>query len=171
MVCSINLLQWNLTIAAAAIVVALGFLGCEKEVYLQSNVVDPAKIINSSIADMKFNVVRFETFGPQQEQIYGYVLHQDDADVRTNSAPLARLGKMSPREVLDDYEKTRRVKGWYRASSPVIREVRRGGSLIALTASDYMLDVHLWEDKAQGEKENKIIIILTYEDRRPTDKM
>jgi len=171
MVCSLNVLQGNLMIAAAAIVVTLGFLGCEKEVYLQSHVVDPAKIINSSIADRKFNVVRFETFGPQQEQIYGYVLYEDDADVRTNSAPLVKLGKMNPREVLDDYEKTRRVKGWYRASSPVIREVLRGGSLVALTASDYMLDVHLWEDKAQGEKENKVIIILTYDDRRPTDKM
>ena len=171
MVCSLNVLQGNLMIAAAAIVVTLGFLGCEKEVYLQSHVVDPAKIINSSIADRKFNVVRFETFGPQQEQIYGYVLYEDDADVRTNSAPLVKLGKMNPREVLDDYEKTRRVKGWYRASSPVIREVLRGGSLVALTASDYMLDVHLWEDKAQGEKENKVIIILTYDDRRPVDKM
>jgi len=171
MVYSLNVLQGNLVVAAAAIVVTLGFLGCEKEVYLQSHVVDPAKIINSSIADRKFNVVRFETFGPQQEQIYGYVLYEDDADVRTNSAPLVKLGKMNPREVLDDYEKTRRVKGWYRASSPVIREVLRGGSLVALTASDYMLDVHLWEDKAQGEKENKVIIILTYDDRRPVDKM
>jgi hypothetical protein len=171
MVYSLNVLQGNLVVAAAAIVVTLGFLGCEKEVYLQSHVVDPAKIINSSIADRKFNVVRFETFGPQQEQIYGYVLYEDDADVRTNSAPLVKHGKMNPREVLDDYEKTRRVKGWYRASSPVIREVLRGGSLVALTASDYMLDVHLWEDKAQGEKENKVIIILTYDDRRPVDKM
>ncbi len=115
--------------------------------------------------------MRFETFGPQQEQIYGYVLHEDDADVRTDSASVVRLGKMSPREVLDDYEKTRLVKGWYRASSPVIREWLRGGSLVALTASDFMLDVHLWEDKAQGEKENKTVIILNYEDRRPTDKM
>jgi len=171
MVCSLNVLQGNLMIAAAAIVVTLGFLGCEKEVYLQSHVVDPAKITNSSIADRKFNVVRFETFGPQQEQIYGYVLYEDDADVRTNSAPLVKLGKMSPKEVLDDYDRTRRVKGWSRASSPVIREVLRGGQLIALTASDIMLDVHLWEDKAQGEKENKVIIILTYDDRRPVDKM
>ncbi len=170
MVYAVNVIQGNMIIAVAAILVILGLLSCENEVYLQSNVVDLTRIVASSIADKKFNVARFETFGPQPEQIYGYVLYEDDADVRTTGAPLAKLGKMNLKEVLDDYDRTRRATGWYRASSPVIREVFRSGSLIALTASDNMLDVHLWEDKALSNRENKVIIILTYDDRRIADR-
>jgi hypothetical protein len=33
-----------------------------------------------------------------------------------------------------------------------------------------MLDVHLWEDKALRGKENKVVIILTYDDRRTADR-
>jgi hypothetical protein len=170
MVYALNVLQGNVIIAAAAMLFILGLLGCENQVYLPSNVVDPARIAASSIADKKFNVVRFVTFGPQPEQIYGYVLYEDDSDVRTTGAPLAKLGKMNLKEVLDDYDRTRRARGWHSASSPVIREVLRGGNLIALTASDDMLDVHLWEDKALSNRENKVIIILTYDDRRTGDR-
>ncbi len=162
--------QGNMLIAVVAIGVILGLLGCENQVYLQSNVVDPTRIVAGSIAEKRLNVARFETFGPQPEQIYGYILYDDDAEVRTTGAPLTKLGKMNLKEVLDDYERTRRAKGWYRASSPVIREVLRSGSLIALTASDDMLDVHLWEDKALRGKENKVVIILTYDDRRTADR-
>jgi hypothetical protein len=133
-------------------------------------VVDPGKIVTSGVADRKFSVVRFESFGPYREQIYGYVLYGDDADVRTTSAQLTRLGKMNLKEVLGDYDKTRLATGWSRASSPVIREVLRDGKVIALTASDDMLEVNLWEDTALSEKEKKIILHLSYNDRRRMER-
>jgi hypothetical protein len=114
-------------VAAAAILACLCTASCEQAVYLKSNVVDPTNIVASSVAERKFNVVRFETFGPYREQIYGYVLYRDDAEVRTTSAPLARLGNMNLKEVLSDYDAYRLKTGWQRASSPVIREVFRGG--------------------------------------------
>ena len=40
--------QGNMLIAVVAIGVILGLLGCENQVYLQSNVVDPTRIVGST---------------------------------------------------------------------------------------------------------------------------
>jgi len=170
MMCSLNMIRGKKIIVAAAILIGLGLVSCSTAVYLQGNVADPTNIVASSIADQKFNVVRFESFGPYSYQIYGYVLYGDDADVRTISAPLAKLGKMNLKEVLGDYETYRLKTGWQAASPPVIREWAQGGKLIALTASDNMLEVNLWEDTAAGEKGKKTVVVLSYRDLRMLDK-
>ena len=148
----------------------LGLSGCASYIHMQSNVTDPAIILSSSIADKKWNVVRFESFGPYMYQVYGYVLYDDDVDVKTQSVPLIKLGKMTLKETLQDYDKTRLANNWYWASSPVIREVPRSGKLAALTASDNMLEVNLWEDAAASEKATKTVLILTYRDLRRLDR-
>jgi hypothetical protein len=157
-------------IVAVLVLGLLGLSGCATYTFLQSKVVDPSNILASSIADKKFNVVRFVSFGPHMDQIYGYVLYDDDVDVRTKSAPLAKLGKMSLKETLQDYDNTRLANNWYRASSPVIREVNRSGKLVALTASDNMLESNLWEDTEASVKANKTVLILSYRDLRRLDR-
>lgn len=148
----------------------LVFSGCASYVFLQSKVVDPNEITASSIADKKWNAVRFETFGPYIDQVYGYVLYDDDVDLRTKSAPLVRLEKMTLKEALQDYDRTRLAKGWHRASSPVIREVLRSGKLVALTASDNMIEVNLWEDTEASQQVKKTVLMLSYRDLRRLDK-
>jgi hypothetical protein len=48
--------------------------------------------------------------------------------------------------------------------------VPRSGKLAALTASDNMLEVNLWEDAAASEKATKTVLILTYRDLRRLDR-
>ncbi len=170
MICLSNVIREKIIVVATAMLVILGLVSCAPAVYLQSNVADPSNIVASSIADQKFNVLRFESFGPYPYQVYGYVLYGDDADVRTISAPLTKLGKMDLKEVLGDYEKYRLKTGWHAASPPVIREWARGGKLTALTASDNMLEVNLWEDTGASEKEKKTVILLFYRDLRRLDR-
>ncbi len=168
--CSLNVIREKVIIIAVAMLVILGLVSCATAVYLQSKVADPSNIVASSMADQKFNVVRFESFGPYSYQIYGYVLYGDDADVRTISVSLAKLGKMNLKEVLGDYDAYRLKSGWQAASPPVIKEWSRGGKLTALTASDNMLEVNLWEDTSASEKEKKNIVILSYRDLRRLDR-
>jgi len=170
MMCSLNVIRGKKFIVAAAILIGLGLVSCATAVYLQGNVADPSNIVASSIADRQFNVVRFESFGPYSYQIYGYVLYGDDTDVRTISVSLAKLGKMNLKEVLGDYDAYRLKSGWQAASPPVIREWSRGGKLMALTASDNMLEVNLWEDTSASEKEKKNIVMLSYRDLRRLDR-
>jgi hypothetical protein len=170
MIYSSNVIREKVIMIALAMLVILGLVSCTTAAHLQGNVADPSNIVASGVADSKFNVARFESFGPYSYQIYGYVLYGDDTDVRTISIPLAKLGKMNLKEVLNDYDGYRLKTGWYPASPPVIREWVRSGKLMALTASDSMLEVNLWEDTTASEKENKTVIKLSYRDLRRLDK-
>jgi len=155
-----------------AVILALGLValsGCAQYQYLKDNPVDPDRIAASDAANTKYNAIRFESFGPYMEQIYGYALY-GDAEILTDGGPVFKLGKMSMNEVLSDYEKTRLSTGWYKASPPIIREVYWNNQVFAYIVSDYMLDVGLWEDLDASKEANKLMLRLYYKDRRVLDR-
>ncbi len=155
-----------------AIMLALGFLaltGCAQYQYLKDNPVDPAGIAASDAANKKYNAIRFESFGPYMEQIYGYALY-GDAEILTDGGPVFKVGMMSLNEVLGAYDKMRLNSGWYKASPPIIREVYRNNQVFGYLISDYMLDVGLWEDLEAGKTANKLMLRLYYKDRRVLDR-
>lgn len=155
-----------------AIILALGLVaitGCAQYQYLKDNPVDPARIAASDAANKKYNAVRFETFGPYMEQIYGYALY-GDAEILTDGGPVFKLGMMSLNEVLNDYNKMRLSSGWYKASPPIIREVYRDNQVFGYLVADFMLDAGLWEDLEASKAANKLMLRLYYKDRRVLDR-
>ena len=156
-----------------AVILALGLValsGCAQYQYLKDNPVDPAGIAASEAANKKYNALRFESFGPYMEQIYGYVLYGDGTEILTDGGPVFKLGTMSLNEVLSAYDKLRLSSGWYKASPPIIREVYRNNQVIGYIASDFYLDVGLWEDLDASKDTNKLMLRLYYKDRRVLDR-
>ena len=152
--------------------ILLGFVmlsGCAQYDLLKSNPVDPARIMKSEGANKTYNALRFESFGPYMEQIYGYFLYSEGMDVVWDGTGYFRLGKMNLKEAIADYEKIRLQKGWYAASPPIIDEVFRDGKLIGYTLRDFMLDASVWEDLEASKEANKVILRIDYKDRRKLD--
>ena len=154
------------------VMLVLGFVmlsGCAQYAVLKSNPVDPARIVESDAANKTYNALRFESFGPYMEQIYGYLLYGEGMDVVWDGTGYFRLGKMNLKEAVADYEKNRLQKGWYAASPPIISEVFRDNKLIGYTLRDFMLDVNVWEDLEASKEANKVILRIYYQDRRKLD--
>ncbi len=155
----------------AAILIGFVMLsGCAQYASLKSNPVDPGRIAGSEAADKTYNALRFESLGPNMEQIYGYILYGEGMDVVWKGTGYYRLGKMNLKEAIADYEKTRLQKGWYSASPPVIDELIRDNKLVGYTLRDIMLDVSVWEDLEASQEANKVILWIDYKDRRKLDK-
>ncbi len=155
-----------------AVILALVFVmlsGCAQYAILKSNPVHPAKIAGSDAANKTYNALRFESFGPYMEQIYGYLLYGEGMDVVWEGTGYFRLEKMNLKEAISDYERTRLQKGWYAASPPIIDELFRDGKLVGYTLRDFMLDVSVWEDLQAGQEANKLILRVYYQDRRKLD--
>ncbi|HOD37069.1 MAG TPA: hypothetical protein PLR20_15025 [Syntrophales bacterium] len=155
-----------------AVILALGFLaltGCAQYQYLKDNPVDPTRVAASDAANKKYNAIRFESFGPYMEQIYGYVLY-GEGEILTDGGPVFKEGMMSLNEVLSAYDKMRLSSGWYKASPPIIREVYRNNQVFGYLVSDYMLDVGLWEDLEASKAASRLMLRLYYKDRRVLDR-
>ena len=156
-----------------SIALVLGFVmlsGCAQNVYLNSNPVNPARVVETDAANVNYNAARFESFGPYPEQVYGYFLYDEGADVTVNGTGLFKLGKMNLKEAVADYDRTRTRTGWTKASPPVIKEVYRDGRLIGYTLSDFMLDVAIWHDLKASQDANQVIYRIFYQDRRRLDQ-
>jgi hypothetical protein len=154
------------------VMLVLGFVmlsGCAQYAVLKSNPVVPARAMESEAANKTYNALRFESFGPYMEQIYGYLLYGEGMDVVWDGTGYFRLGKMNLKEAVADYEKNRLQKGWYAASPPIISEVFRDNKLIGYTLRDFMLDVNVWEDLEASKEANKVILRIYYQDRRKLD--
>lgn len=155
-----------------AVTLVLGFVmlsGCAQYAILKSNPVHPARIAESDAANKTYNALRFESFGPYMEQIYGYFLYGEGMDVVWEGTGYFRLGKMNLKEAIADYEKNRVQKGWYSASPPIINEVFRDNKLVGYTLRDFMLDASVWEDLEASKEANKLILRVGYQDRRKLD--
>jgi len=153
-------------IVVALVLGAMMLSGCAQNVYLKSNPVEPARIVETDAANKIYNAARFESFGPYMQQIYGYFLYDEGADVVVNGTGLVKLGKMNLKEAVADYDRTRTKTGWSKASPPIIKEVFGDGKLIGYTLSDFMLDVNIWEDQKASKEANKVIYRIYYQDRR-----
>jgi len=143
---------------------ALALIGCIATVgnHMNWQQVDAARALAGDAGSQKWNTYRFLTEGPFAEQRIAYVLFSDDVTVNMWQTPFVNLGKMSMREVMDDHDAT--LKGLMWIGTPIILyEYQRGGKAIAYTASEFQMEVELWEMAAAGSKVN---IRMTYTDRR-----
>ena len=151
--------------AAGFLLVALAVFalaGCAAARYMNWQAIDPTRL-SGDASDKKWNVYRFETFGPYPDQRIGYVFFGDDTVVDVWQLPYVDLGKMSLREIDADHDAYLRLRMWP-GTVLTVHEFRRDGGVFAYTASEAKLEVDLWEKAAEG---SKLYLQLITIDRRP----
>ena len=145
---------------------ALTLGACAAGNILKFNEVDIAALMRSDAGKQKFNVIRFQTYGPVAEQIFGYFLYRDGIEVVTGGgAPVVNMGKLTLAEVVDDYNSLRKSMMYSSGSGLIVREILRKDSVAGYTASDIKLDVDIW-DITPGGKEAGAVFQLVYGDAR-----
>lgn len=150
------------------VVLALAVAACASGTILKWNQVDSAALMNSERGGKKMNTIRFETFGPDAEQLFGYFLYKDGVEVITGGGiPQANLGKLTLREVIDDHARAIRAKQYLSGSNLIVREVLRGEYVVGFTASDINMEVNIWD--ITTEKDAKVVLRLVYRDLRKKD--
>ena len=156
--------QWA---AAAIILAAVLTLGaCAAGNILKFNEVDIAALMRGDAGKQKFNVIRFQTYGPVAEQIFGYFLYRDGIEVITGGGtPVVNMGKLTLAEVADDYNSLRKSMMYSSGSGLIVREFLRGDSVAGYTAADRSIDVGIW-DITPGGKESGAVLQLVYGDAR-----
>ena len=150
------------------VVLALAVSACASGTILKWNQVDSAALMNSERGGKKMSTIRFETFGPDAEQLFGYFLYKDGVEVITGGRiPQANLGKLTLREVMDDHARAIRAKQYLSGSNLIVREVLRGDYVVGFTASDINMEVNIWD--ITTEKDAKVVLRLVYRDLRKKD--
>ncbi len=145
-------------------VLALG--ACVAGILLKGNDVDSAALSKIGAAQEKFNVVRFQTSGPEAEQYFGYFLYKDGIEVLTGSSrQVVNMGKMTLGEVMADYDNVRKTMMYSSGSGLIVREISRWGSLAGYVATDRDIDVGIW-DVTPGGKESGAVLQLVFDDTR-----
>jgi hypothetical protein len=113
---------------------------------LRWNQVDAGSLMKSEAGKQAFNTLRFETFGPNAQQLFGYFLYKDGIQVETGGGiPIARLGKKTLSEVMADYVNVRRANMFTAGSNLIVREIIRADAVVGYTASDINMDVRIWD--------------------------
>ena len=156
-------------LAAVTVFAVMLVIGaCASGNILKWNQVDSAAMMKSDAGMQKLNTVRFETFGPDAEQLFGYFLYKDGIEVITGEGiPQRRLGKLTLREVMDDYARVVRERQFTSGSNLIVREVLRGDLVVGYTAHDLNMDVMIWDITA--DKDAKVVLRLVYRDLRKKD--
>jgi len=151
--------------AAVAVIAAMLVVGaCASGAILKWKQVDAGALIGGDAGRQSFNAIRFETFGPRAEQLFGYFLYKDGIEVVAGQGyPVVRMGKKTLQEIMADYDRVRTSRMYTSGSNLVVREVLRGDSVAGYTASDLNMDVQLW-DITQGE--GPPVLRLEYRDLR-----
>ena len=154
--------------AVTVFAVTLMVGACASGNILKWNQVDSAAMMRSDAGKQKLNTVRFETFGPDAEQLIGYFLYKDGIEVITGEGiPQKRLGKLTLREVMDDYARVVRERQFTSGSNLIVREVFREGLVVGYTANDINMDVNIWD--ITTDKDAKVVLRLVYRDLRKKD--
>jgi len=153
-------------VSVMAVMLVIG--ACASGNILKWNQVDTAAMMKSDAGMQKLNTVRFETFGPDAEQLFGYFLYKDGIEVITGGGiPQKRLGKLTMREVMDDHAGVVRERQFTSGSNLIVREVFREGLVVGYTANDINMDVNIWD--ITTDKDAKVVLRLVYRDLRKKD--
>lgn len=153
--------------SAALLVIALAMAvgACAAGNILKWSDVNPAAFMASDPGKQAYETIRFETFGPRAEQIFGYFLYKEGIEVVTGGGvPVTKLGKKTLAEVMADYDSVRKARMYTSGSNLFLREILRGGAVVGYTANDLNMDVQLW-DITEGE--GPVVLRLVYKDLRP----
>jgi hypothetical protein len=147
-----------------ASVLALG--ACAAGNILKWSDVDNAALKKIEAGQQKFNVVRFQTSGPEAEQVFGYFLYRDGIEVVTGGgASVVDMGKLTLAEVMADYNNVRKSRMYSSGSNLIVREIMLRDSLAGYTAADSNMDVGIWDVTPVG-KESGAVLHLVYNDAR-----
>jgi hypothetical protein len=134
---------------------------------LRWNQVDASALMKSEAGKQAFNTLRFQTFGPNAQQLFGYFLYKDGIQVETGGGiPIARLGKKTLSEVMADYVSVQRANMFTVGSNLIVREIIRADAVVGYTASDINMDVRIWDiTKGDGPP----VLRLEFRDLRRDD--
>lgn len=159
--------RWEAGITGAVIGVLCIFFvaGCTSMgTYLKWKQVDAAAMLKSEAGRQAYNTIRFETYGPKPQQLFGYFLYKDGIQVDTGTAgPVARIGKLTLAEVMDDYQNVEKANIYTFGSNLIVREIFRGNAVIGYTATDINIGVDIWDVTKEG---GPTVLRLIYEDLR-----
>ena len=149
---------------AAVVFAVMALAACASGTVLKWNQVDAGALMQTEAGRQAYHAIRFETYGPRAEQIFGYVLYKEGVEVVTgDGVPVLKMGKKTLREVMTDYENVKRSRMYSGGSNLIVREVLRKGSVVGYTATDLNLDVQLW-DISEGD--GPAVLRLVYKDLR-----
>ena len=152
-------------LAAIAVMLVIG--ACASGNVLKWNQIDASALMKSEAGKQVFNTMRFQTFGPNAQQLFGYFLYKDGIEVETGGGiPLARLGKKTLEEVMADHVSVQRANMSAVGSNLIVREIIRADALVGYTASDINMDVRIW-DITKGDEPP--VLRLEFRDLRRDD--
>ena len=152
-------------LAAIAVMLVVG--ACASGNVLKWNQIDASALMKSEAGKQVFNTMRFQTFGPNAQQLFGYFLYKDGIEVETGGGiPLARLGKKTLEEVMADHVSVQRANMSAVGSNLIVREIIRADALVGYTASDINMDVRIW-DITKGDEPP--VLRLEFRDLRRDD--
>ena len=135
--------------------------------YLKWRQVDAGALMKSEAGKQAYNTIRFETYGPKVQQLFGYFLYKDGIEVDMGGGiPMKKLGKKTLAEVMADYSSVEKANMYSAGSMLIVREVFRGDAVVGYTAADMNIDVSIWDiTKGDGPP----VLRLVYKDLREGD--
>jgi len=148
-----NLTTLRNRLALAAIVITMFALGAcaPAATYLKWNQVNSAELMKTEAGKQAYNTIRFATYGPKAQQLYGYFLYKDGIEVQPEQGiPFEKLGKMTLQEVMADYQKVEKANMYSAGSNLNVQEYYRRDAVVGYTAVDLNIDVSIW-DITQGD--------------------
>ena len=132
--------------------------------YLKWKQVDAGALMKSEAGKQAYNTVRFETYGPKAQQLFGYFLYEDGIDVDMGGGiPAVKLGKKTLAQVMADYNSAEKANMYSAGSMLIVREVFREGAVVGYTAADINIDVNIW-DITKGDGPTTLRVV--YKDLR-----
>jgi hypothetical protein len=137
--------------------------------YLKWKQVDASALMKSEEGKQAYNIIRFETYGPKAQQLFGYFLYKDGIEVDMGGGiPMKKLGKKTLAEVMADYSSVEKANMYSAGSMLIVREVFRGDAVVGYTAADMNIDVSIWDiTKGDGPP----ALRLVYKDLREGDDL
>ncbi len=135
---------------------------------LKWNRVDREALMNSEAGKMAYNTFRFSTRDNRTPQLCGYLLAKDGIEVQFETgSPFEKLGKMTLRDVMADYQKVLQDKRYTGAGTLHVQEYFRRDAVVGYAARSIDLDVSIL-DVTQGE--GSPVLRVGYRDVRPEDR-
>jgi hypothetical protein len=160
--------SWKIT-AVMVIAVMLVVGACASAPILKWNQVDAGALMKSDAGKQAYNTIRFSTYGPKAQQLFGYFLYKDGIEVDMGGGiPMTKLGKKTLAEVMADYSSVEKANMYSAGSMLIVREVFRGNAVVVYTAADMNIDVNVWDlTKDDGPP----VLRLVYKDLREGDDL
>ena len=142
---------------------------CASAPILKWNQVDAGALMKSDAGKQAYNTIRFSTYGPKAQQLFGYFLYKDGIEVDMGGGiPMTKLGKKTLAEVMADYSSVEKANMYSAGSMLIVREVFRGNAVVGYTAADMNIDVNIWDlTKDDGPP----VLRLVYKDLREGDDL